>query len=70
MSDNKYVKAVSDELNMKFSVFPRHLPHYTRFTSSLKVEGGVPIRTFSPPTLSSLASALVVANTDPEDVQR
>jgi hypothetical protein len=71
MSKESPTKQVSHQLGLANCVEVRHLPHYTRFNATFSFSGaGLISRVYSPPSLASLTSTLVVANSTPEDVQR
>ena len=69
MGDNTYQDCLK-ELEPTMTVYPRHLPFYSRFESRLEVSAGQVIRVYNPPSLSKLSSVLLVANCAPEKVQR
>jgi hypothetical protein len=71
MSQQSFTEEVSLSLGLSHCVEVRHLPHYTRFTSTVSFTAvGQVTRSYSPVSLASLASTLVVANTTPERLQR
>ncbi len=68
---NNLTEATARELDLGHSVMVRHLPHFVRFSASVSISGtGKVMRTYNPPSLSSLSTSVVVANSSPDKIQR
>jgi hypothetical protein len=64
-------KTISQELSLVDRVQSHHLPHYSRFHCQVgHVGSGQVRRIYNPPSLASLASVIVVANSEPVKIQR
>jgi hypothetical protein len=68
---DSFTEIVANELALGRNVRVHHLPHYVRFSAQVSnAGGGMVTRSYNPPSLSSLAGTLVVANASPAKVQR